>query len=142
MASERKEEEEQDKRVIYTYPMVKKSDMTDEMKADVMEICTNVNNRVLWKLLPKTLCVEISCRQSTQDHTTYACNFHSLNHTLGVHRFTKSVRRHSRHSQRSSLATPLIQSFCARDPKLIGSSHTEMKERVPIARRNVRDSSL
>ena len=41
MASERKEEEEQDKRVIYTYPMVKKSDMTDEMKADVMEICTN-----------------------------------------------------------------------------------------------------
>ena len=29
------------KRVIYTYPMVKQTDMADDMKAEVMEMCVN-----------------------------------------------------------------------------------------------------
>ena len=29
------------KRVIYTYPMVKQTDMPDDMKAEVMEMCVN-----------------------------------------------------------------------------------------------------
>ena len=41
MAAEVKEDQESGKRVIYTYPMVKQTDMSDDMKAEVMEMCVN-----------------------------------------------------------------------------------------------------
>ena len=37
--AEVKEESESNKRVIYTYPMVKQTDMADFMKNEVMEMC-------------------------------------------------------------------------------------------------------
>jgi dynein light chain 4 len=39
--AEVKEESESNKRVIYTYPMVKQTDMADFMKNEVMEMCVN-----------------------------------------------------------------------------------------------------
>ena len=41
MLTDAKEDAESNKRVIYTYPMVKQTDMPDDMKAEVMEMMVN-----------------------------------------------------------------------------------------------------
>lgn len=55
------EDQESSKRVIYTYPMVKQTDMPDDMKAEVMEMCVNAcekhttNNENAAKMIKETL---------------------------------------------------------------------------------------
>lgn len=39
--AEKEEEEENNKRLIYTYPLVTKTDMPDKIKAEVMEMCVS-----------------------------------------------------------------------------------------------------
>ena len=49
------------KRMVYTYPMVKDSDMSDEMKNEVMEMCANAcekhvtNNESAAKLIKESM---------------------------------------------------------------------------------------
>merc|ERR1739848_707679 len=59
--AEVKEDTESSKRVIYTYPMVKQTDMPDDMKAEVMEMCVNAcekhttNNENAAKMIKEAL---------------------------------------------------------------------------------------
>ena len=59
--AEQKEDTESSKRVIYTYPMVKQTDMPDDMKAEVMEMCVNAcekhttNNENAAKMIKEAL---------------------------------------------------------------------------------------
>ena len=61
MAAEVKEENESSKRVIYTYPMVKQTDMPDDIRAEVMEMCVNAcekhttNNENAAKMIKEAL---------------------------------------------------------------------------------------
>ena len=59
-------EEESSKRVIYTYPMVKQTDMPDDMKVKLLEINTSISkiqdySKVIYScILPDYMAYEIT----------------------------------------------------------------------------------
>jgi dynein light chain 4 len=56
-----KEENESSKRILFTYPMIKQTDMSEEMRAEVLEMCVNAcekhtsNNESAAKMIKEQL---------------------------------------------------------------------------------------
>lgn len=61
LTGQNNDEGESGKRIMFTYPMIKQSDMCDDMKAEVLELCVNacekhsINNENAAKMIKESL---------------------------------------------------------------------------------------
>eukprot|EP00095_Tigriopus_kingsejongensis_P002998 snap_masked-scaffold784_size97500-processed-gene-0.4 protein:Tk02998 transcript:snap_masked-scaffold784_size97500-processed-gene-0.4-mRNA-1 annotation:"hypothetical protein CAPTEDRAFT_157041" len=62
-----KDEQDQAKKILFTYPMIKETDMTEDMKVEVLEVCVNAcekhtsNNESAAKTIKESLDKKFGC---------------------------------------------------------------------------------